>query len=593
MGKYYDLILLDSGYSRFEELDKEKVDVYELDGDEWNMVEVSEDLVGHGTSVMSLISSDYDGKFAVFKVFTSMTLSNIENILRALNYILDKNIECKIVQMSFGVRGYDRRLEDICRRLVDKDILIIAAYDNCGAMSYPAAFDFVIGVSGNPLIKRKDQFNVQSNSLVDIYAKSGKQIVATSSRSELLPAEGNSYATSYVSLALLKSGKPLGNKERAMKLFDPNYQNITCENDFDKLEGRKAAVFPLNKEVYSLINYSELLKIELVDVYDIKYSSNIGRQVSNIKGDKSYQIKNIEKCEYDNFDTLIIGHVRELSNLLKKDIKRQLLEQCLVHRKNVYCFDQILVEEYKAKFEQENLILTCADDYNLRYKEGRLFQVKTPVLAVVGTNKKQGKFTLQMQIKKVLEEKNVNLGVLGTEPVSMLLGCDDILPLGYDSNISNQKAQYIIEAFNEKIHNIDVRDKDLILVGGQSGFLPHITFNIGHININQFAFLYGVLPDGVILSFTDTDDVDYVKKAIAAIESVYNIKVFLLALYAFHTENDYVINVTKRKLTQEEVSEIKKKYKDSIGLDVIVSGDTNDNELLFSSIVDYFCEEEE
>lgn len=584
---YYDLILLDSGFSRMDKKGDDKVDVFELRDGKWSITDSSEDSVGHGTSVMSLVSNSFDGKFAVFKVFTSVTLSNIDNILLALNYILE-NISCKYIQMSFGVRGYDRALQDVCEKLYKKGVMIIAAYDNCGAMSYPAAFDFVIGVSGNPLIKRKDQFVVQNNSLVDIYAKSGKQIVTSATGKGFLPAEGNSFAASYVSLALLKNGGCYRTKEETMGFFMEDYQQAQVEKT-GHVFGKKVSVFPLNKEVYSLINYSEMLTVDLVDVYDVKYSSNLGRNISSIEGNVSYEVKNIDKCEYGSFDTLIIGHVRELSDLLNRDIKKELLEKCIANKKNVYCFDRIHFDEYKEKFKEHGLVLECADDYQLRYKEGRLYQSKTPILAVVGTNKKQGKFTLQMQIKKVLEENDVKLAVLGTEPTSMLLGCDDILPLGYDAEISSHTADYIIEAFNDKIHNLDILDKDLILVGGQSGFLPHITFNVGHININQFPFLYGVIPDGIIMTITDTDEIEYVKKSIRVLEALFEGKVFMLALYAFHTESDYVINVKKRKLSEDEVEAIRKKYKEETGLDVVVSGEPKDNQILFDNIIKYYC----
>jgi hypothetical protein len=140
------------------------------------------------------------------------------------------------------------------------------------------------------------------------------------------------------------------------------------------------------------------------------------------------------------------------------------------------------------------------------------------------------------------------------------------------------------------MHNIDVMEKDLILVGGQSGFFPHVTFNIGHININQIAFLYGILPDGVILSINDTDSIEYIKKSIACIESLCNTKVFLLALYAYHTEYDYVIDTSKRPLSNEEISRIKKEIYDAIGLKVVVSGDLNEDDEIFKSIIEYYCE---
>jgi uncharacterized NAD-dependent epimerase/dehydratase family protein len=209
---------------------------------------------------------------------------------------------------------------------------------------------------------------------------------------------------------------------------------------------------------------------------------------------------------------------------------------------------------------------------------------------VLGTNKKQGKFTLQMQTRKILESHGVNVGVLGTEPHALLLGCDEVLPFGYDSTISSQSGSYIIESVNCKLHQIDVNEKDIIITGGQSGFLPHITFNSGHININQLSFLFGALPDGVILTFTETDTSDYLLKSIRAIESIVNTKVFLLALYAFHTEKDYVIDISKRLLTDEEITFQRERIKKDLGFDIVVSGDSRDEEVLFKSIIEFYCE---
>lgn len=515
----YDLVLLDSGYNFKSFIWKSEVDVYIREKtDKWIIKQDTLDDVGHGTAVLSIVLNGYEGKYAVFKAFTSMTMSNSDNVISALEYIYH-HISCKYIQMSFGIRGYNSELEKVCRKLYeDKGIIIIAAFDNCGAISYPAAFEFVIGVSGDPFIKKKDEFKINSsNGILDIYAKSGLQAVAQTGKKGFTAEQGNSFAASYISLALLLAKQVFTSKEDAMKFFCSDYRITRTEPD-NRIFGKNAAIFPLNKEMYSLINYANMLKVQLTDVYDIKYAGNLGKELHSFVGENTYIVKNIEKCEWENFDTLIIGHVREMSKLLKKNIKRELLNACLIHHKNVYCYDRYELEDFRELFAQNGLILDCADDYCVSDKNGKLFQLKTPILAVLGTSKKQGKFTLQMQIKRVLEEKNINLGILGTEPNSLLLGCDKVLPLGYDSKMSSKSGRYIIEAFNEKMHEIDILDKDIILVGGQSGFLPPITFNVGHININQISFLFGIMPDGVVLSVNDTDSIDYIKKSICAIE---------------------------------------------------------------------------
>lgn len=587
MNKQYKLLLLDTGYEIKNSYGN--VDTYVRDNNTWKTVEHDIDDIGHGGAVLSIISRENKNEnYAVFKAIEDSSKSNIEGILSALTYIYD-NIECEYIQMSFGVRGYDQRLYDICEKLyMEKRIILIAALDNCGAISYPAAFKFVIGVSGNPYIRLKNRFETNFGDVVDVFAKSGKQIVASKNTKGRIVEQGNSFAASYVSAYLIKSGKTFINKYDALEYLDSEYERPN-EKEKKSIMNTRAVTFPLNKEIYSLINYHSLLQVSLVDVYDIKYSSNVGRTLNDFENEVSYTVKNIDNCQWDSFDTFILGHVRELGEILQKNIKRELLDLCLEYKKNVYCFDGFELEEYREKFEDAGLILECADGFDSISNEGRLYQIKTPILCILGTSKKQGKFTLQMEIKKILEDKGVNLGVLGTEPTSKLLGCEEMLPLGYDSYLSSCIAHNIMQLFNYKIHLLDEKNKDLIMVGGQSGFLPHVYFNVGHINLNQIPFLVGVMPDGVILSFSIDDKLDYIQKSITAIEALTNAKVFLLALYAFRTEYDYVIDSSKVKLTKEEIAETKKKMKERFGLNVIVSGEKEDQEMLFDEIIKYYC----
>lgn len=584
---FYDLVLLDSGYEINDR--KDNVDIYVRSGDMWEQTDTDTDDVGHGGAVMNLAIGGIDNiRAAVFKSFTDMVMSNIDNIVSALEYIYN-NIECRYIQMSFGVRAYSKPLYVILSKLYNKKkVLIVAAFDNCGAMSFPAAFRFVIGVSGNPYIKDKNTLIACNTGLIDVFARNGKQLVAAKSSSGRRIEEGNSFAASHVTNKLLRAGRNFADKEEAMLFFDSRYKDPS-KSEHGTVSGTRAVLFPLNKEMYSLVNYADRLTVELTGVYDIKYSGNLGRELKNFSGDRSYVVKNIDRCDWDSFDTMILGHQRELSYILGYDSKKKMLDLCLEHGKNVFCYDRFLAEEYEPEFRKKSLTFICADDFTRTPREGRLYQIQTPILCVLGTNKKQGKFTLQMQIKRILESKEIDLAVLGTEPNAELLGCEETLVIGYDADLSSKTGDEIIESFNEKIHLLDKKGHDLILVGGQSGFFPHLTYNTGHININQLSFLYGIMPDGVILSFSCEDDAEYIKKSIAAIEAVSKAKVIMLALYAFRTEYDYVINSSKVKLTEEEISDIKKKIAEEVGLPVAVSGDFAEDDTIFNTIIEYYC----
>lgn len=584
--KKYDLIILDSGISAIPHKSGVQIDYYSQQGDTWKTVEDMTDFNGHGTAVLSIVSNSYVGSYAVFSVFKSNGQGNLERVKSVLKYI-DENIQCRYLQMSFGMRGYDAELEQLCRRLYEKNVIIIAAFDNNGAMSFPAAFDFVIGVSGDPFIKKADEMLVYPSGTVDVAAKSGMQILKSSEPKGFNVGQGNSFAASYVSLSLLRSELTFKDKASALTYLNSRYWHVN-DNNYCDLFGRKAAVFPLNKEMYNLLHYAGNCRLEIVDVYDIKYASQLGKTVTDFLSEHKFIVKNIEKCEWDAFDTMIIGHLRELSNLLGRNLKKEILDLCLQHKKNVYCYDAQLLDEYKDKFCANGLIIQSPDDYSDECMVGRLYQYKTPIIGVFGTSKKQGKFTLQMQLHRIMQANGVKLGHLGTEPNSLLLGCQEVLPLGYDAKSSKYPAETLIELINRRMHLLDKKNYDLILAGAQSGFYPYLRYNVNNINMTAQIFAYATYPDGVILSVNYTDPIDFIENTVNAIEGITGKKVFLFALYAFKMETDYIINSSKKRLTEEEISQKTKQLRERFGIETVVSGDERYDEQIFSEICKYF-----
>ena len=584
--KQYDLVILDSGFSAVQKRENNYVDYYCQQSDSWQITHQLDDYNGHGTAVLAIVSDNFSGQYAVFSVFRPDGKGNLERIKSVLRYII-QNVECRYLQMSFGMRGYDKELEFLCHQVYEKGTIIVAAFDNNGAMSFPAAFDFVIGVTNDGLIKRADEMLVYPSGTVYVAAKSGMQVLKDASKKGFKLGQGNSFAASYVTLALLRSGLKFENKAAAMTNLNSRYWQIQDDNHC-KLTGHKAALFPLNKEMYNLIHYDDECIMEIVDAYDIKYASQLGKIVTDFSGNREYVIKNIEKCQWDTFDTMVLGHLRELSQLLGYDVKRELLEKCLAHSKNVYCFDDQLLDEYRSAYETSGLVLQSPDDYSDECLVGRLYQYRTPIMAVFGTSKKQGKFTLQMQLHRVMREHGAKMGHLGTEPNALLLGCQEVLPLGYDSKSSRYTPNVLIELINRKMFQLDKQDYDIILVGAQSGFYPYMRYNVGNINMTAQTFAYATFPDGIILAVNYMDPITHIENTVHAIEGVTGKKVFLFALYAFKMETDYIINSTKTRLNDMEIQEKSKELWEHFGVTTVVSGDKAYDDVIFDEICKYF-----
>ena len=78
-----------------------------------------------------------------------------EDLLISAILYIEENINCRVINISSGIKLCERLIEfrNICNRISDKGIFIVSAFDNDGAMSYPAAFDSVIGVENEKVIE--------------------------------------------------------------------------------------------------------------------------------------------------------------------------------------------------------------------------------------------------------------------------------------------------------------------------------------------------------------------------------------------------------------------------------------------------------
>ena len=576
----------------------EYIDLYVLDQCGWkpSKEDNTDGEFYHGSMVSRIIlehSEKTDFRLSVFQVFNQKPTSNVNTLISALVYI-NQNIDCDIIHMSLGVRAYNKELENICRTLHSKGKVIVAAFDNSGSISYPAAFDFVIGVAGSARCQLATDYVVLYNSVVDFKAKNGKQHLLTTSSGLRVIDDGNSLAAPYIT-AMINNLNPLTNDINYIKQkLEPNAKHVyNYQPTLEAIEYKikKAAVFPFNKETQNLLNYSDELVFDIVDFYDIKYSGNLNKKHNSLFTNHSFSIKDYEKMDWSSFDTLIIGHLEELSVLCRRQLKKEILEKCLIEGKNAFCFDNYWISEYQDQFSQKGLFLICPCDCPPpNPKMGMLYQFATPILTIFGTSKKQGKFTLQLEIRKVLQQKGIKIGQIGTEPNSILFGMNQAIPLGYLG--INYPDSEMIELINNEVHKVEKQGCDLIVLGSQSGFIAERYYNTSQIMMMQFPMLFAAPPDGVILAVNIQDSTALIKRTICSIESIGNTHVFLLALYAFDVTYDHIISSEKKLLSKEQIVEFRAKAKREFNLDVVVTGESDDLEKLYDSIINYFSKGE-
>lgn len=562
-----------------------------VDG-QWILGEKECETNPHGTAIAGILSQETENVEIVnLDIYDPDSVKQFCNLLSALEYVY-KNLECDVINLSLGTRLHDERLYDLCNKIYEKGIYIVSAFDNAGAISYPAAYDFVIGVDVSPKVKRKKEYVWIENSLVNIRGMGGLQRVAWADGLFTIN-QGSSFAAPHISSIIMSYiSQNISNilkimKENAVYIYAN--QSEQEEKYFTHNIKKKVALFPFNKEMHALVNYPELLNFEIVNVFDSRYSNCLGKKVGK---ESEYIVEDIAKCKWNNFDTLIIGHLSELEFLTKSELKLKILEKCLENNINVYLYDDLGIDiEIVEKFRKKKLDIEIqrTNYKKVHNKFGKLFSIKSPVLGVFGTAKKQGKYTLQLMLRKRLLERGYKIGELGTEPNSMLFGMDEVYPIGYNG-ISNRTLYEIVEDTNDLMFQIDLKGPDLIIVGSQSGTTPMAFNNVAQIPLTQCAFLVGCNPDAVILNVNFDDTIEYIERTIKTIEGLGRGIVISIVVYPCVHQNGWgIIRDVKKKIDQEDILEKRRKYIESrLQIKTYILGIEEQEGRLVDDCIDFF-----
>ena len=587
-----NIAIIDSGTKDYENITKGYN--FRVKGDNEIIIENNfHDTYGHGTAVYSIIKKNNEEcNYYIFKVIDQNDTIDEKIICTALEYIFN-NLDIDIINMSLGtVSLSDDRMYNICKRLYDKGVILVSAFDNEGAISYPAAFDCVIGVDGSDLCRKVDDFIFYEDKILNVAAKGGMQRVKWCEPDNII-VKGSSFACAHATnkiVNIYKNG--IKSFEEILEYFKSiAIQIIAYEEKEEKVFEYKidrAVIFPFNKEMHNFVRYPELLDFKVMEVYDTKYSSNVGRKTTDVMIDKSvkeYCIKNIDDIKWDLFDTLVIGHTEKLLSYIgKENIVDSLIKEAINRGKNIYSFDRI----DKAEYKNDNIYFPAViDKYLPPLREGKLFYINKPVLGIFGTSSKQGKFTLQLELRKRLIDEGYQVGQLGTEPNALLFGLDCVYPVGYNRMVCLDEEEQI-RYLNYKMNEI-ADGNDLIIVGSQSGTVPNEYKNTSYYTYEQVNFLMATNPDAVVLCINYYDEINYIRRSINVIEQLGECKVLGLVVFPMIPEQTWKgMYGKRRKIRGTEAEEIKTMIIRSTGKNAYILGDSNDMKELMNKIIGFF-----
>lgn len=551
------------------------------------------DQYGHGTAIYHILQDlKRDVNFINIKIASIENESIDEKALVSALEFIEENCSADVINLSLGttVCDYNSELYEICSRLDKKGTIIISAFDNDGAMSFPASFDCVIGVVSLEECRKKDDFIYVSDSCINIAAKGNIQRLAWS-EPQFVFMDGNSFACAHVTKQTLKfllngiTGRAnvlQSFRSISIKEYELTTEKNIAKRDFSKWD--RVAVFPFNKEMHSLIRYSNSLPFEITKVYDLKYTGHVLSTTETIMHDpnvKSLVIENIDDIDYSSFDAFIFGHFIELESLVGGELRKQLLDNLKKNKKEVFSFDDIR----QLNFSHTNVY--CP---KVRLKDlppnrmGKLYRINRPVLGVFGTSSSQGKFTLQLKLRELFLKNQYNVGQIGSEPHSELFGMDYAFPMGYNSSVYIDGSDVVLY-LNYPIHSLC--NNDIIIVGSQANTIPYDFGNLDRYTFKQHSFFMGTMPDAVILLINPYDEQEYINHTIQYLESFGFCKVIAVVIFPMDIDEKWKRFIAKKQpLSIHKLNEIKQRFDEK--MPVYLLGDNEDEKKLFEHIVDYF-----
>lgn len=580
------IAIIDSGISKDIQLSNIVLNICIRISEDGNMIikNNEEDKIGHGTAVASLICHNTkDVDFYIVKAFDDECMIDEKILINALSYCVD-TIQPDIIHMSNGITFCENLflLKEICERARDNGIIIVSALDNYGAISYPAAIESVVGVDvsdnikkGYAFVDRKDINYVVPNKSWRLPGKNGKYFSSngTSFNSCIITSK----IADLISCYGMDRNNILGRlKENA----DFKYASRK-EADFMGMPCVKSAViFPFNKEMHSLIRFQHILSFEIKKVCDVKYTRNIGKAAERLlEIDDLNDLHIIESYENLNwesdFDTFILGHIKEIEHRTSISYVVDIVNHCLKHNKDLISFgDFSNCDYYKDLFRKHNLTLYIPQVKECNVPDvyhGKLRKIGIPIIGIFGTSSIQGKFSLQVQLRNYFEERNYNVGCLGTEPSSGLFGFEAVFPMGYESTVET-KGRDNIAVINKMLSAMEDDGKDIIIVGSQSQTMPQNMGNLQLYCLEQHEFLLATDADGIILCVNLFDDEEYVKKTINYIEALVG---DVIGIVLFPMEREAVEGILTNKLIKascEKVKESKSLLENKFRKPVYVAG---------------------
>ena len=574
-----------------------------------------EDCGGHGTACAGIIRKKApNAELYSIRIFDPSLTAHGDVLIAAIEWAIDNKMD--VLNLSLGSTdvSYKDRLRDVCIRAVKAGLIIVAAEHNAGLECYPAVFPEVIGVGGGD-IYHPDTYFYRDAQAIEFVARGNKQRLCWLDGKEII-SDGTSFAAPHITgiIGRLLQENPGRSLSDIRQILIENAQKVPSDSqvvrslqsqrslDRDYSWVKRAVLYPYNKEMHSLVRYRDMLPFEIVTVVDPVAKGLVGKDAGVVIGEQPCGLR-IQPNLYEALregDTLILGYVDQLMRIQQRDLLKELIEMALEANLNIFSFQAVDPDRYRDLYqlaEQNNRSIAFPhigfDEIVASQEAYDLYpNVDAPVVAVMGTSSQQGKFTLQMALRRSFLNADYKVAQIGTEHHSELLGMDFAFPMGYGSTLKMPQQSYV-PFLDFKMREINHhKQPEIIITGSQSGTIPYDVYDHNTHSLSSLAFLLGVKPDACVLVVNSIDTDDYIQDTLNGIRAISKAPTLALAIgdKEKHVRTAYGRSlVTTSELSQEKINSHLKRLTESFNLPAIQILSERDQERLFKIIVDYFA----
>lgn len=590
---------------------------------------------GHGTAVLDLVRKTVSKRgslqlcnFHIVKVYDSIDKIMENNVIKALEYVLNSNI--KVINISLGLISAfsSNKLKNICQNLYDNGKIIVASAHNFGKVCYPAHFPFVFGVTGG-IIDSLNSFGVIDEGPIEFIGKGTFQRVAWIDNSYSFKG-GTSFATPHITgiiaselqknnnltfyeikellfsigkrnIRLLSENLNTKSFKKDLNIVSSDKVNSILEKHFDikKKFGwlKKISIYPYSiKEFSALERFDDLFEYDIVDIIDYPRT---------LLNSKTVKIKNNEykrKIKIDDLsqetETLILGYPDELGTEINSKFYEDLIKISIEQKWNIFSFDKTLLKEIIGRNKSRNnsnhyycpiIHEDNAYEINSLHTLGR---VNKPVLAVISTSRSIGKFSTQLKIKRILQNEGYKTGWLTTEPQGILFGANYTFPYGYRSTVEINADGWPGYLYHLMKGIEEFEKPDILVTGHQGGMIPIAKNFVFNSNIHNLLFLSGIQADAFICMISPVDDIEIINRVWEVSKNLFQVPILFFVLprigKKMTSSKTGVPMSTTVELSDDEWQKMAEKLNTKFNVPVVDTFNNEYNQTILDSIENFF-----